>query len=347
MNWLKKLNGDSLTWLLETDAENPGVRYFALRDLLDHPADDPEVRAAQKMVMDSGPVPVILDAQNPDGYWVKPGPGYGPKYRATVWQLIFLAQLGADGNEGRIQAGCEYILENSRSKHGGFSMNAAPSGTIHCLEGNLCAALIDFGWLGDERFDQALDWLARSITGEGIAPTTDRKAPIRYLRSGNSGPGFLCSANDHLPCAWGAVKAILALSKVPQEARTPAIQSAIEVGIDFLFSRDPAVADYPMGYSTKPNRSWFRFGYPIGYVTDVLQTLEVLTALDCGSDPRLIHAVDLILNKQDDKGRWSMAYTYNGKTWVDIERKGEPSKWVTLRALRVLKQTVQPVEKNA
>jgi hypothetical protein len=207
------------------------------------------------------------------------------------------------------------------------------------MQGNLGAALIDLGWLGDERLGTALDWLARSITGEGIAPANERKAPIRYLRSGNSGPGFLCSANNHLPCAWGAIKAMLALSKVPVEARTPTITAAIDVGVEFLFSRDPAVADYPMGYSTKPNRSWFKFGYPIGYVTDVLQTLEVLTALGFGGDARLAPAVELILSKQDDQGRWPMTYTYNGKTWVDIERKGEPSKWVTLRALRVLKRT--------
>jgi hypothetical protein len=97
-----------------------------------------------------------------------------------------------------------------------------------------------------------------------------------------------------------------------------------------------------MGYSTKPNRSWFKFGYPIGYVTDVLQTLEVLTALGYGGDSRLNPAVELILSMQDDQGRWAMNYTYNGKTWVDIESKGEPSKWVTLRALRVIKRTYQP-----
>jgi hypothetical protein len=45
----------------------------------------------------------------------------------------------------------------------------------------------------------------------------------------------------------------------------------------------------------------------------------------------------LVLSKQDAAGRWKMEYTYNGKTWADIEEKGKPSKWVTLRALCVLK----------
>lgn len=337
MNYLEKLNDDPLPWLLESDSSNPGVRYFTLRDLLERIPEDPEIIAAMHDVMTSGPVPAILEAQNSEGYWVKPGPGYTPKYRATVWQIIFLAQLGADGNEPRIQAGCEYVLDHTRSKRGGFSISATPGKMIHCLQGNLCAALIDLGWLDDERLVEALDWLARSITGEGIAPYEDTQASVRYLRGGNSAPGFVCSANNQLPCAWGAVKAMLALSKVPESAHTPAMHAAIEAGIEFLLGRDPAIADYPMGYSSKPSQSWFKFGYPLGYVTDVLQNLEVLTALGCGSDPRLEPALDLVLSKQDKQGRWKLEYTYNGKTWVDVEQKGQPSKWVTLRAMRVLK----------
>ncbi|HMN29763.1 MAG TPA: hypothetical protein PKE45_16550, partial [Caldilineaceae bacterium] len=178
----------------------------------------------------------------------------------------------------------------------------------------------------------------RNITGEGIAPAGQQDAALRYYRSGNSAPGFACSANNHLPCAWGAIKALLALSKVPAVARTPAMQAAIQQGVEFLFSRDPAIADYPMGYATKPSQSWFKFGYPIGYVTDVLQNLEVLTSLGVGADPRLHPALDLVLSKQDAKGRWALDYSYNGKTWVEVEEKGKASKWVTLRALRVLQR---------
>jgi len=338
MSIIEDQYADTLYWLLEPDEENPGVRYFTLTKLLEKRPDDPEVIEAKQTVMTRGPVPVILNAQNKGGFWVEAGSGYYPKYTGTVWQVVFLAQLGADGDDSRVKSVCEYILENSRSKHGGFSMNGKHSGMIQCLEGNLCASLLDLGWpLTDARFGEALDWLARSITGEGIAPSKERNAPVRYLRSGNSGPGFACSANDHLPCAWGAVKAMLTLGKVPENARTPSMQAAVEVGVDFLLGNDPAAADYPMGYSEKPSRSWFRFGYPIGYVTDVLQNLETLTALGYGDDPRVCSAVDLILGKRDAQGRWKMEYTYNGKTWVDVEEKGQPSKWVSFRALNVLK----------
>lgn len=339
MNWQTILNDDPLPWLLEEDPLNPGVRYFALRDLLGMPAHSPELRAAQQAVMTTGPVPAILAQQHPDGYWIQPG--YLPKYQGTMWSFIFLAQLGADGRDPRIRRAAEHILDYAPAAHGGLSLDGRNSGLIHCLQGNLCAALIEFGCLDDAdcrsgRLQRALDWLARSITGAGIAASDEKDAPVRYLRSGNSGPGFACSANNHLPCAWGGIKALLPLSKVPASQRTPAMDSAIQTGISFLFSRDPAAADYPMGYASKPNQSWFKFGYPIFYITDVLQNLEVLTALGCAADPRLRPALELLRRKQDRQGRWLMEYTYNGKTWVDVEEKGKPSKWVTLRALRVL-----------
>ena len=69
----------------------------------------------------------------------------------------------------------------------------------------------------------------------------------------------------------------------------------------------------------------------------MLQNLEVLAALGQAQDPRLANALELVISKQDEQGRWMLEYSYNGKTWMDIEKKGQPSKWVTLRALRVLK----------
>ena len=338
MHWMSRVQGDPISWLLELDESSPSVRYLTLKNILRKPQEDPEVVQARADAMKSGPIPTILDAMDPGGYWVQPGPGYYPKYQGTVWQIMFLAQMGADGSHDKIKAACSYILENCPSQVGGFSMNGNNSGMIHCLEGNLVAALIALGMFGDGRLDRAVDWLARSVTGRGIADSREKGAIIRYLRSGNSGPGFLCSANDQLPCAWGAVKAMLGLLAVPTSVRSSAVQEAIEIGADFLLSVDPAGAEYPMGYSAKPNRSWFKFGFPVAYVTDVLQNLDVLTQLDLGPDPRLANALELLLSKQNDEGRWLMEYTYNGKTWVDIEKKNQPSKWVTYRALKVLKQ---------
>jgi hypothetical protein len=333
---IKGVNGDPLSWLLEADPLNPGVRYFALRDLVGLDLDHPELRAAQELVMSAGPVPVVLNAQNEGGFWERADDTYYPKYNGTVWSLVFLAQVGASGDHPQIRKACEYIFDHNINTYGRFSYNHTPSGSIHCLEGNLIAALIDLGCQDDPRLLEGIEWLARSITGEGIAPSMEKSTPVRYYRSSNCGPGFACSANNFKPCAWGAVKALVALAKVPPERRSPAVQAGLQTGVEFLLSNDPAVADYPTPYDTKPNRSWFQFGYPLFYITDYLQAVEALVLAGSRDDPRLQNALDRIAGKQDSLGRWTMEYTYNGKTWVDIEAKSKPSKWVTLRALRVL-----------
>ncbi len=334
--WLGMLKEDSLPWLLQGDT--PAVRHLALQKLLDQPKDGPLVQQARAAAMQTDPIASILAAQQSEGFWVKPGPGYTPKYRGTVWQLIFLDQLGADGIDPRIQAACEYVLSHSQAKTGGFGAweggsrpdaPPPPSLVIHCLSGNLLRALIGFGFLEDERAQQAIDWLARSITGDGI--TT-------YYRSGTSGPGFCCGSNEQLPCAWGAIKALLALARIPAGQRSPKVQQAIEQGVAFLFSNDPASAAYPAGWgNTAPSPLWFKPGFPLGYTADLLQTLEVLCELGFAKDARLEGAMQWLLSLQEPSGRWRNQSTFPGKTWGEIDRQGDLSKWVTLRACTVLK----------
>jgi hypothetical protein len=325
---------DVLPWLLEPDDANPGVRYFALRHLLDRPWDDPDVIEARAAIMRTGPVPAILAKQHAGGYWEKPGPGYATKYRGTVWQVIQLDRLGADPTDARVRAACEYVLRHTQSSNGGFGASSEvrdpppPSRALHCLNGNLLAALLHLGWLRDERVQHAIDWQALSITGED--------PDFRYYSSTTAGPGFVCGINDGQPCAWGADKAIRALLAIPPESRTAAVTRALEIGADFLLSRDPADADYP--YSNRVSGKWFRFGLPLSYQSDVLETVENLVDLGYGADSRLDRAFDLILSKRDGQGRWPLEDSLNGRTWTRIEAKGKPSKWVTLRALRTLRK---------
>ncbi len=334
MSWQDQLSSDALHWLLEADM--PGVRYLTLRDLLDCSPDDQELRAAQWAAHTEGPIATILAQMNETGYWVEPGPGYLPKYRSTVWSIIMLAQLGASAAvDERITRACAYVLDHGLTASGQFTASGAPSGTADCIQGNLCAALIDLGY-DDSRLETAFEWMARSVTGEGVAPVGDRQAEIRYY-AGKCGPVFACGSNNKLPCAWGAVKVMLALSKWPVERRTPVIESAIQQGLDFLFSSDPATAGYPTGYSDKPSGNWWKFGFPVFYVTDLLQNVEALVGLGCGDDPRLTNALTIIREKQDTQGRWILEYDYSGKTWIDWGAKKQPNKWVTYRVLRVLK----------
>lgn len=338
MAWQDQLNGDSLAWLLERDSPgvSPGVRYLALRDLLDCPEDDPELRVAREAAHKQGPIAAILAEMDQSGYWVEPGPGYNPKYRSTVWSISLLAQLGASLKaDKRLERACAYLLDHALTASGQFTASGAPSGTADCLQGNLCWALFELG-CEDSRLEAAFDWMARSVTGEGVAPMTDKQAAVRYY-AGKCGPTFACGSNNKLPCAWGAVKVMLALSILPAKRRTPVIKRAIKHGVDFLFSADPATANYPTGWSSQPSQNWWKFGFPLFYVTDLLQNVEALVGLGYAHDARLAHAVSIVREKQDAQGRWRLDYDYTGKTWVDWGAKKQPNKWVTWRALRVLK----------
>jgi hypothetical protein len=334
MSWLDHVKGDPLSWLLEADP--PGVCYLALRDLLDRPDDDPDLVAARDAAYDGDPIATVLGAMTPEGAWSAPGPGYLPKYRSTVWSIVLLAQLGASAaHDERLARGCGYVLDHALTDAGQFTMSGAPSGTIDCLQGNLCWALVTLG-CDDPRLASAYEWMARTVTGEGIASRDEKTAPIRYY-AGKCGPRFACGANDGQACAWGAVKVMLAFGVWPVERRTPLIDAAVREGAAFLLGNDPAKAEYPNGYGARPSGNWWKFGFPVFYVTDVLQIVEALAGLGYGSDPRLAAALDVVRGKQDAHGRWSLEYDYAGKTWVDCGPKRQPNKWVTLRALRALK----------
>ncbi len=332
---MEKTSTNTINWLLEP--ADSGVRHLALRDLVQ--ADKAELNAAKIKAHKEGPIATVLENMNPEGYWARPGAGYNPKYIATVWSIILLAQLGASIDmDKRISTACAYVLDHSLTKNGQFSATGAPSGTLDCLQGNLCYSLLVMGCT-DPRLDKAYEYMARSVTGEGVAPAPGKNAPLRYY-AGKSGPLFACSGTYNKPCAWGAVDVMLAFGKLPKEKRTPLINRAIKAGVDFLFSKDPATADYPRGFPQtpdgKPSGNWWKFGFPNFYVSDILQIAQALVTLGYGKDPRLVNTLQLIRDKQDDQGRWPLEYDYTDKTWVNFGPKKQPNKWVTLRALRVL-----------
>jgi hypothetical protein len=132
MSWQDQLSGDPLAWLLEHDS--PGVRYLALRDMVDLP-DDAKLRAARKVAHRQGPIAAILAGMDEAGYWVEPGPGYNPKYCSTVWSIVMLAQLGASVREDRrIKRACAYVLDHALTPGGQFTASGVPSSTADCLQ---------------------------------------------------------------------------------------------------------------------------------------------------------------------------------------------------------------------
>jgi hypothetical protein len=330
--WVDALRGDPRAWLL--DETDPAVRQLALRWLEDRGPDDRAVAAARAAAMRLPPIAPVLDGQDPEGWWVKPGAGYGPKYTGTTWSLIVLDQLGADAEDERIRRACAYLLDHTPTSTGGFGLSARatatpqPSTVVHCLNGNLVRALVGFGWLDDPRVAAAIDWQARAITGI---------EPPRYHRSATSGPGFACGVNEGLPCAWGATKGLLGMTRIAPERRSAAVTAAIDQAVVFLLSVDPSTAAYPAGWGGIISRAWFKPGFPSGYVADIIQVMEAVGEAGHGRDPRLADAVDWLLARADADGRWRNEYPYQGKLWADIDVRGATSKWVTLRAARALR----------
>jgi hypothetical protein len=347
--WKNSLKADPTDWLLEPD--DPGVRYLALRDIVD--ASENEIKAARRKAHREGPIATILAEMSPGGYWIKPGNVYANKCRGTVWSIISLAELGAATEENkRVGAACAYLLDHSLLKSGQFSPRMIPSNMGLCLQGNMLLSLMDLGYR-DNRLDTAYEWMARMVTGEGVpkrvnpdglAPAEGVPGPFRYVKY--IGPRFACRTNKNMPCGWAGVKVMMAFSRLPVERRNGLIKRAIEVGEDFFLSTDPSTAGFPGHRTGVPDKRWWQFRFPSFWGADILQIAEAFTALGYGDDPRLANTIDLILSKQDENGRWPLEYVDNNhKMWINYGTRGKPNKWVTLRALRVLKKARQQKSK--
>jgi hypothetical protein len=330
-NWKFILKADPTEWLLESN--NPSVRYFVLTELLEKPETEPEVIAAKNEIMNTGKVPIILGKQNEQGYWETPDKFYTAKYKGTVWQLIILAELGADRNDKRIKNACEFIMENSQDREsGGFSVwhskklgGGRHSGVIPCLTGNMVWSLIKFGFMEDPRVERAINWITkyqRFDDGEGPVP---KGWPYDKLTS--------CFSKHS--CHMGAIKALKGLTAIPSDKRSIDVQKTIEAGSEYFLIHHIYKKSHDLARDSKPG--WRRLGFPLMYQTDVLEILDILTSLGYW-DERMQEAIDLVVSKQDEYGRWSLENTFNGRFQTNIEQKGKPSKWVTLKALKVLKR---------
>ncbi len=131
------------------------------------------------------------------------------------------------------------------------------------------------------------------------------------------------------------VKTLKALAEIPAEKRSEDARSIIEKGAEHTLKHHIHKRSRDLMRVSKPE--WLKFGFPLMWNTDALEILGILTKLGY-RDKRMEEAVDLVISKQNNQGRWKLETTFNGRFQVNIEKKGEPSKWVTLNALRVLKR---------
>lgn len=327
--WKSALNADPTEWLL--DPENPSVRYFTLTEILALPAWHPEVQEARAAILAEGVVPKILAKLSPGGYWGKPEDFYvHSKYRGTVWRLLVLAELGATAEEERVQRACEFILDRSQHpESGGFAYQSdtrggEPDKILPCLTGNMVWALIRLGYGSDPRVVRGVEWITRYRRfDDGVEPPPQ----------GWPYDGFEKCWGKHT-CHMGVVKALKALAELPPEQRTRDVKTTLGRGAEFLLQHH--IFRRSHGRHRVAMNEWLLFGFPLMWNTDALEILGILTRLGY-RDPRMREAVDLVIAKQDSQGRWKLQSTFNGRFVVNIERAGHPSKWVTLKAMNVLK----------
>ena len=332
--WRDFINKDVLNWLLEED--NPAVRYFTLIQLLDEAEDSPVALQAKKNILLQPSVTKIFSRQNKEGFWGIKEKFYTEKYKGTVWQLIILAEFDVDKQDERIKKACEFIFNHAQDKEsGGFSVwpnlregGGRHSGVIPCLTGNMVFSLIRFGYLGDDRLQRAIDWIVRYQRfddGNAIKPVDwpyDKAEPCWGTHT----------------CHMGVVKSLKALSEIPENLRDKAINKTIQSGREYLLNHHIHKRSHQLEKVSRPG--WLRFGFPLMYQTDILEILIILMKLG-GKDERMQEAIDEIISRQNKEGKWILKSTFNGRFITNIEQKGEPSKWITLRALQVLKDWYQ------
>jgi hypothetical protein len=251
---------------------------------------------------------------DPIDFWGRRArPFYGGAI-GTQATLGLLAELGLP-RLPQVQAACENLLEYGQLDDGGFSYDGAPDHQMVCSTGNSIRTLVYFGYGGDERVNGALD----------------------YLVTRASTPGALaCPLCEEDVCRWGLVKALSGFASLPRETRTPEHTQAIENLVNSLL-------DYEFDFEERDS-NWLQFGFPLDYESDLVELCDILSALGYGPDPRLDLLMSLVMAARTDDGRWIKRY---GTRALQVEKRGSPSKWITIRALRAARRATSSLAQAA
>jgi hypothetical protein len=201
-------------------------------------------------------------------------------------------------------AGCDSLLKFCQHESGGFSMTKKiRSGIFPCTTGPHLPFLIYFGLGDDPRVRSAFAFIIEEMSTENALD---------------------CGRFQHRDCLWGAIAALNGLSVLPTD-----MQSAQSSQVVVRLANTLLDAEYDF---KGENKRWLTFGVPRAW--DLLSALKALAAHGYAHDLRFVSLLELFLNHQDEQGRWLCGSV--SRTWP-IEKRNQPSKWITLDALRVLK----------
>ena len=355
----------AVAWLLKN--ENPGVRYWTLTDILEKSKSDAEAVAALNGIESWDPIAEYLREQHPAGYWGDGEDVYWPKWRATVWALMLLAELGVPRTNPSITRGAEYFLRvmdgQDRSwpppKYSEEDLRGWRLVWEPCVTGNMARTLAEFGFESDPRVREMFEWLVKNQRDDG---------------------GWNCETEDsregeavHHSSFMSTIEPLWAFSSLERQKWPRGGREAVERGVEFLLMHRLFKSD-KSGKVIRPE--WTQLHFPLFYFYDILHGLRVVTALGFGGDGRTKDARDLLLSKRLPDGTWPMEATYlrslrrnfvkDEKTgqWHSVKEEGidlsniykstgkvvevpsiysslgevgKANPWVTLNALRALK----------
>ncbi len=307
-----------LDWLLDSD---PAIRWQVLRDLADAPAET--VAAERARVANEGWGARMLALPGEDGQWAGgalfPKSGWnrkeGQPWIATACSLVYLQDFGVDPGDEKVRRVIARVHENCRWEHAGqpfFSGEVEP-----CINGMLVALGAYFG----QDVDDVVRRLVREQLEDGGWNCEAENGSVRS--SFHTTIRVLEGLLEHERVTGGSSQSIA--------ARRRAEEYLLERK---LFRRKST------GEVVDP--AWLQFSFPTRWHYDVLRGLDYFRAAGDPPDPRMDEAIDLLRSRQQSDGRWLLENTHPGAVHFALEEgDGRPSRWNTLRALRVLRWSEQ------
>jgi hypothetical protein len=269
----------------------------------------------------------ILGKQLPSGAWVHEKSLFSPTFAATFWMLLILSDLGLTNREPAIDRTCQLWMSRNQTKDGGFSQSGKSGGHL-CITGNSARALVKFGYVDHQKVKRAFEWLVKNQAELGGWSCWNFGSPPYHKRTLDS---------------W---EPLSAFAVYPRQKWTRSMKLACEKGAEFFLEREL----HKQGARWE---QWYRFHYPVHYYYDLLVGLDFMTALGYSGDKRLGYAISLLKEKRRSDGRWNLdanrpeqspallAFRRKNPHSKDLtpfvlEKPGEPSKMITLTAMRVL-----------
>jgi hypothetical protein len=308
-------NGNTVShWLLGGD---PAIRWQTLRDLVG--AAERTVERERRRVARDGWGARLLARQDPVGTWAGGRSSddglYHPKWISTTYTMLLLRDFGLPVNNRQARRACTHLLNRGLQRDGG--VNYGWWGVSEtCVTGMVLSILSYFAY-EDDRLD--------TIAGHLL----DQQMPDGGWNCRRRFGATHSSVHTTISALEG-----LRHYEVHRGRKLRAVQAAQRRGREFLLVHR-LFRSHRTGEIIKP--IFVRFSFPPRWHYDILRALDYFQAAGAPCDQRLAEAIEIVRSTQRRDGRWSLQNRWKGKTYFELERLGAPSRWNTLRALRVLK----------